>query len=89
MSAAHSWAVLRPYLSCALAKRDDDASSQRDCASRASKKEGDPEGETGSPLRLLGSRALRSWRAGVTQPGPTSPAAWQWHGARSDARAQR
>jgi hypothetical protein len=38
MSAAHSWAVLRPYWTVRLAKRDDDASSQRDCASRVKKR---------------------------------------------------
>ena len=89
MSATHSWAVLRPYRSCAPREERRRRQLPARLRERASKKGGDPEGETGSPLRLLGSLALRSWRAGVTQPGPTSPAAWQWRGARSDGRALR
>jgi hypothetical protein len=89
MSATHPWAVLRPYWSCAPREERRGRQLPARLGEPSIKKEGDPEGETGSPLGLLGSLALRSWRAGVTQPGPTSPAAWQWHGARSDGRALR
>jgi hypothetical protein len=38
MSAAHAWGCFGHLGAVRLAKRDDDASSQRDCASRAQKR---------------------------------------------------
>jgi hypothetical protein len=69
--------------------RDDNGSSRAACANGDTKKGAIRRGESGSPLELLGSRALSPGARGVTQPGPTSPAAWQLHGARFDGPALR
>ena len=41
---------------CASRRATTTPAPRRDCGSRASKRRGDPEGESGSPLGLLGSR---------------------------------
>jgi hypothetical protein len=47
-----------------FAKRGDNGSSPSRVREQASKKGAIRRGESGSPLELLGSRALKSWRAG-------------------------
>jgi hypothetical protein len=89
MSAGHSWAVLRPYWSCASSEERRGRQLPARLREPSLKKRGRSGGGNRIALGAAGKPALRSWRAGVTQPGPTSPAAWQWHGARSDGRALR